>query len=145
MRRLLGPGDLDSNRREAVYETHLEALMSAREGQEHAFHSVQARTRGESGPLGDGVRLIIERLRRDWTEIFWDMATRLGIDASRLPEVEAMAAVLVEMGLSSATRAAAGDLPDIEAEARRMERYGFAIVSSEFERMLAPRVTRPPR
>lgn len=137
MHRMLAPGVPDANKREAIYQNHLETLKSACDGRDHAFHSVQARTRGDSGPLGDGVRTIIERLRRDWTEIFWDMATRMGIDGAYLPQVEAMAAVLVEMGLSSASRAAAGDLPDLEAEARRLERYGYAIVSAEFTRMLA--------
>jgi len=80
---------------------------------------------------------VIQRSKRAWTELVWDLAIRYGVGAGALKDLEASTEMLVEMTFVSLTRVAAGEIEDLEAEAALLERQHYAVINHEIRRALA--------
>lgn len=89
------------------------------------------------GALGDAVRQFNVFVFERWQEYFWRLAVHYGIDAKHFKEVSQMAEFVVAQTYIAIGRVVDGRVTDLTEEAGRVTRYGFAIVSAEFGRMLA--------
>jgi len=95
------------------------------------------RYHADEGALGEAIRDIDGHVLERWVEYFWRLAVHFGVDARHFKEVSHMAEHVVALSYVAIGRVLDGRARDVEAEAGRVARYGFAVVAFEFRRMIA--------
>ena len=103
--------------------------------QHEGLYRLLARYQFADGPLGNAIREINAYVGERWVEHFWRLAVHFHIDARHFKEVEHLAHHVVAITYIAIGRVLDGSVTDLSAEAARVERYGRAIVDSEFRRM----------
>jgi AcrR family transcriptional regulator len=101
------------------------------------LYKLLRRYHADEGALGKAIRDIDGYVLERWVEYFWRLAVHFGVDARHFKEVSQMAEHVVAMSYIAIGRVLDGRASDLEAEAGRVARYGFAVVGFEFRRMIA--------